>query len=135
MTTHSRSITPLTRMALTAVCLAAALGACGDQGPVSGPGTLTASVRSPNGPEGAAVLVLVGEGVGAVTSAGGADVHANATGEGVRVVVLHAGGGDLDFRFELADTTRLPRILIEEVAAPDDQLRPDLSEYSVEVGR
>jgi hypothetical protein len=111
------------------------LGACGDQGPVSGPGTLTGSVRSPHGPEGAAVLVLVGEGVGAVMQAGGADVHAHATSEGTRVVLVHPDGGDLDFRLELADTTRLPRILIEEVAAPDDELRMDLSGYSVEVGR
>jgi len=96
---------------------------------------LTGSIRSPNGAEGAAVVVLVGEGVGAVTAAGAAEVHAFATDEGTRVVLLHATGGDLDFRFALADTTRRPQVLIEEVAGPDDRLRPDLSAYTVELGR
>ena len=44
----------LTRLACAAAFLT--LAACGDAGPESGPGTLTAVLVSPNGDEGAAVI-------------------------------------------------------------------------------
>jgi hypothetical protein len=39
------------------------LAACADIGQPQGPGTVTATLRSPNGHEGAALVILIGEGV------------------------------------------------------------------------
>jgi hypothetical protein len=47
----------------------AALAACTDAGPVSGPGTVDAILISPNGAEGAALVVLSGDGLGAAVVA------------------------------------------------------------------
>ena len=52
------------------------LAACSDEGPVAGAGTLTATLTSPAGAEGAAVLTLFGDGLGAITAVGETEVHA-----------------------------------------------------------
>jgi len=111
------------------------LAACTDAGPVSAAGTLTASLVSPNGPEGAAVVVLFGDGLGPVSTAGGADVYSREGVGSMRVVLIHPTGGEIAFQVAVADTTQPPTFVIQEVAGPDDALRPDLSEYSVEVVR
>jgi hypothetical protein len=96
---------------------------------------VTAELRSPNGAEGAAVLSLHGEGIGAVTAWGDTEAHAWPDSAGVRIVLVHATGGSLSFRVALADTTEPPSFSIEEVAAPDDQLRTALGAYTLEFGR
>lgn len=112
--------------------VALVLAACTDAAPLLGPGTLTATLRSPNGPEGAAVLLLVGEGVAAVSSAGGAEAHSFSTGQATRVVLIHPDGGSLSFDVEMADRSRPPVAVIREVAGPDDRLRSDLTGYRLE---
>ncbi len=126
------------RRALPAVLLAVG-ASCADEGPVSGPGTMTATVVSPNGAEGAAVVVLLGDDVGAVSATGAAEVYSFEQGFGgsssTRIVLINQGGGELSFRVAVADTTSPPAFVLEEVAGPDDALRPSLSGYGVEFVR
>ena len=110
------------------------VAACGDAGPVSGPGTLTAVLVSPNGAEGAAVVSLSGTGVGAVGAVSG-EVFSRVDGNTVTVVVINEPGGELSFSVALADTIQRPIGSIEQVAGPNDELRSTLSGYSLEFRR
>jgi hypothetical protein len=121
-------------MALTGLVVGIVGGtaACGDQGPRSGPGTLTATVVSPNGAEGSAVVSLFGEGVGQVSAVGGA-VFSEPRRDSVRVVVLADTPGTLRFLVAVADTTRPLVANLVQVADGDDRLRASLSGYTVEI--
>ena len=111
-----------------------AVAACADEGPVSGPGTLTATLASPNGPEGAAVVAFFGPGIGDPTPGTG-ELHWLRRGDTVRAVWLDQRGGELVFTVAVADTTRKPGSVVLQVAGPDDRLRTDLSRYALEFGR
>ncbi|HSW28831.1 MAG TPA: hypothetical protein VLH75_04960 [Longimicrobiales bacterium] len=115
------------------VCLTAtlALGTCGDEGPASAPGTLTATVVSPNGAEGAALVTLLGMGMGAVGPSEGR-VFAEAHGDTVHVVVVNLAGGGLRFTVQVADTTKPPTGILVEVSGPDDRIR-GLAGYRLEL--
>jgi hypothetical protein len=109
--------------------------ACGDGGPESGPGTLTATVLSPNGAEGAAVVEVFGPGIGAVGALEGR-VFSERRGDTVRVVMVRDGdAGDLRFTLSVADTTEFFGGTVLEVAGPDDALRAGVSSYTLEVRR
>ena len=112
------------------------LAACGDD-PVPGPGTLTASVVSPNGDEGAAVLLLLGDGIGSVASFGDTEAHAQLvpSESRARVVLINESGGTLTFELQVANVLDPPTWVVEEVAGPDDALRADLDAYRVEFAR
>jgi hypothetical protein len=112
-----------------------ATSACADAGPVSGPGRVTATLVSPNGAEGAAVVVLVGEGVGVATPVGGVQLFQSAAGGTTRLVLVSMGGGELAFDVDVADTTHRPLPVIEQVAGPADELRADLAGYRLELSR
>jgi len=120
---------------LAAWLLAAlAVSACSDTGPVAGAGTRTGRLVSPNGAEGAAVLVLIGGGIGQVTPVGETRVFRGG-GEGkVRIVLVDEDGGELAFQVEVADTTAPLVTVVEQVAAPDDALRVGLAAYRVVFG-
>lgn len=107
--------------------------ACGDQGPASGPGELTVRVVSPNGAEGAAVVHLVGDGMGALSPVDGR-VFGGQDGDTLRVVVVNEAGGELRFQLAVADTTVKPQGVLVEVSGPDDQLRA-LTGYTLEIRR
>jgi hypothetical protein len=108
--------------------------ACGDAGPVSGPGTLTAVLVSPNGAEGAAVISFPSAGVAAVGPVGG-EIFSRVDGGTMTVVIINEPGGELSFSVSLADTLQQPVGSIEQVAGPDDELRTTLSGYSLEFRR
>ena len=108
------------------------LGACGDEGPVSAPGTLTASVVSPNGAEGGALVILVGQGIGAIGPSDEGRVFSQAHGDTLRVVVVNVAGGALRFTIQVTDTTRPPTGTLVEVSGSDDGIR-SLSGYKVEI--
>ena len=121
--------------ALSATVLAVVLtAACGDAGPESGPGTLTATVHSPNGAEGSAVVTFFGEGIGDVTPLTGR-VFDQRRGDTLRVVLVNDEGGALSFAVAVADTTRPPSGLVLEVADADDRLRSATAGYSLEFRR
>lgn len=111
------------------------LGACGDAGPVAGPGTLRATLVSPNGAEGAARVLLVGEGVASVSALEGR-LFSFQRGDTTHVVVVHDAdaGGDLSFSVSVADTTRPPQGVVVEVSDPEDRVR-GLTGYTLEVRR
>ena len=109
--------------------------ACSDEGPVSQPGTLTASVVGPNGAEGGALIMLLGDGVEAVSPGGGTEVYVSSADSRTRIVLIHPTGGDLTFEVDVADVTDPPTWVIEEVVDVDDQVRADVSAYSLEVAR
>jgi hypothetical protein len=108
--------------------------ACSDEGPVSGPGSLTATLVGPEGADGAAILVLVGEGVGEVAQVGTTEVQARRDGDAMRLVLVSEEGGTLSFRVAVADTTQPPQVVIEQVAGDDDELR-SVDGYAVEFVR
>lgn len=108
--------------------------ACTDEGPDSGPGEMTATLVGPNGAEGAALVVLLGEGVGEISPVGSTEVFVGTADGSVQVVLIDQAGGDLAFRVALADTTRRPEAIVQQVAGPDDELRV-LEGYSVELRR
>lgn len=113
----------------------AALSACWDVGPVSGPGTVDAVIVSPHGAEGAALVVLTGGWLGEVVGLGDTEAYRSDASGSTRVVLVNPEGGDLAFRIGVADTTRLPTALIEQVAGPDDELRGDVATYRLELLR
>jgi hypothetical protein len=120
---------------LSATVLAVVLtGACGDGGPESGPGTLTATVHSPNGAEGSAVVTFFGEGIGNITPLTGR-VFDQRRGDTLRVVLVNDEAGELSFAVAVADTTRPPSGLVLEVADAADRLRSATAGYSLEFRR
>ena len=117
------------------VGLVASLTGCSDQAPVSGPGTLTVTLRSPNGAEGAAVIALTGEGIGETTGLGDVTLFRADDVDRTTLVLVSPAGGVLSFTVALADTTRLPAPSVAQVAAPDDELRPSLVGYRMDWSR
>jgi hypothetical protein len=120
---------------LGTVVAALTLMACADEGPVSGPGTLTATLISPNGNEGAAVVVLLGDSVGAITPAGATEVFSQEGDSQTRIVLIDQAGGALTFRVAVPDTTVHPAWVIDQVAGPDDKLRTLVDGYALEFRR
>ena len=113
--------------------LLATVAACGDDPTAGDPvrGEMRATLVSPNGAEGSAVLEVVS---GALL-----DVAAPEPGvrvywsQGGKVVVLRRAPGQIAFRLLAADVNQPPELRVVEVGAPDDALRDDLSGYTVAV--
>jgi len=108
-------------------------GACGDQAPESGPGTISAQLSGPETTQGAAELRLVGPGIQAVRGVTG-QVFSQQRGDTVQVVIVRETPGQLSFSVQLADTTVVPVATVLEVAGPDNVLRANLAAYSVRMG-
>lgn len=123
------------RSLAAALTVALVVAACSNEGPQSGPGTMTATLSSPNGAEGAAVVTLLGDGIGAISALGGTEVHSRPGDSSVRIVLINQTGGDLSFQVAVPDTTRPPAAVVAEVAGPDDALRPTVDGYTVEFSR
>ncbi len=117
------------RIAVTVLVLAA-VGCGGDVGPEIRPGFLTASLVSPNGAEGAALISVVGVGVGNVESTGGR-VFTFSRGDTTRILVVLDSPGVLGFRFSVPDVGSPPVAMVVQVADGGNALRADLSAYRV----
>ncbi|MFQ5704433.1 MAG: hypothetical protein ACE5HT_10480 [Gemmatimonadales bacterium] len=113
---------------LTAVATFA-LAACdsGPSGP-SGPGRIEVSLTSPNGNEGAAVIVLQGTGLSTVAAPAGQVFTARGADSLVAVVVL-AEPGAIIFTVRVDDVALVPSARVVEVAGGDNGLRSSLSGY------
>jgi len=126
----------MTRRLLSALLLALLFGGCGgDDDPIevpAGPGTMTATLDSPNGVEGGALIHLIGAGASSVTAPTG-DLWTNQTGDTVKVLLLRETPGDLVLGFNLPDTTQLPQVRILQVTDGANQLRSSLSGYSLRI--
>ncbi len=117
------------RIAITALLLAV-VGCGGDVGPELRPGLLTASLVSPNGSEGAALINVVGAGLGFVEPAGGR-AFTFSRGDTIRILLLLDTPGDLGFRISVPDVDRPPVATVVQVTDGENALRPDLSAYRV----
>lgn len=120
---------------IAALLALSVFAACGEDPPVPGPGALTATLVSPNGDEGAAVVALFGDGIESISAVAPTEAFPRLDDTGARVVLINQGGGLLEFRVALADTLQKPDVVIIEVAAPDDELRLDTNAYTVEFTR
>lgn len=116
------------------VLLVLSLGSCFDD-PVGSSlgqsGAMLATVMSPNGAEGSAILELSR---GTIDAIAGSDAGVEAFGVATspaRLVLLRRVPGDLSVRIVAHDVNDPPTLQVVEVAGPDNQLRPDLSGYSV----
>ena len=123
---------PFRLVVLVALAGIAMLAACDSDAPGPTDGVLTATLVSPNGPEGAAHLKLFGEGITEVRALD-ARTFRDRRGDTVNVVVARDQPGDLRFLIALADTTRVPSVSIVEVAGGDDELRSSVQGYRVEL--
>jgi len=118
----------------TVVLLVTALASCNDNptsGDVRQPGVMTATLVSPNGAEGSALLEV---GSGTVLDVTPVESYVRAyrvAANPVRIVVLRLEPGDIAFRLTTDDVNRPPELRVVDVGGPDDQLRPSLSGYSV----
>lgn len=117
------------RLLISAVLLAV-VGCGGDVGPEIRPGFLTASLVSPNGFEGAALISVVGVGLGNVESTGGR-VFTFSRGDTTRILVVLDAPGDLGFRISVPDVGTPPVAMVVQVADGGNALRADLSAYRV----
>ena len=122
------------RMILTA-CTLMVLSACTDEAPVSGSGTMTVTLRTPNASEGAALVALLGEGIGTVTGAGNTQAWSEQGNSIRQVVLINEDGGDLMFQVAVPDTTSPPGWVVHEVAGTDDELRTVGTDYVLEFRR
>ena len=120
---------------LAALTTLALLAACGEDPPTPGPGTLTATLVSPNGDEGAAVVALFGDGIQSVSAVAPTEAFPRLDDDGARVVLINQAGGLLEFQVALADTLQKPDVTIVEVAGPDDALRSNAEAYTLEFTR
>lgn len=116
-----------------AVLVTAGTAGCGEdptgQAPI--PGRMMATMVSPIGAEGAAVLEVTS---GTVTSVSSDDPDLlvyRVQGQPVRIVALRGTAGVIVFRLATDDVTRPPELHLVEVGAPDDQLRTSLGGYAV----
>ncbi len=96
----------------------------------SGPGERIMAIVSPHGPEGAAVLRLIGGHVEEVEAARG-HAFVDRSGGDLVVVLVNAVAGELALRLLLDDVSRLPAAELIQVAGPDNRLRDELSAYGV----
>ena len=118
--------------AMLAGLAAAALliSACDSSTRPGGPGTLTATVTSPNGDEGAAVLDVVGT-VQSFSGTGDVSVYTTPVATGTRVVLVRLTPGPLSMKLTVPDVSQPPTVSIVEVAAGDDRLRTSVAGYGV----
>lgn len=107
---------------------------CGDDGSmgpeIEVPGDLVITLVSPSGPEGAAILETSDSGIVEVTSSSGR-AFLGGSGGTTRIVILMPTPGQIELTVRLADTNRPPRLRLVEVADGDNELRPDLSGYTI----
>lgn len=98
------------------------------------PGELTASLVSPNGDEGSALLEVASGTVLDVTAVE-PYVHVFRVGSNpARIVVLRMEPGEIAFRLTTDDVNQPPELRVVDVGGPDDQLRSSLAGYSVSLG-
>ena len=120
------------RMAVLAL-LALGVAGCdllGPDGP-KGPGTLTASLVSPNGDEASAVFELTdGVGLGTVSPMGGQVFYEHSQNSS-RIVVVMDDPGEVRFQVRTEDVGHLPDVTVIQVGSGENELRSSISGYSV----
>lgn len=121
------------RLPLLVLPLLLALAACdGGQGTgaaLSG-GEFIATLESPHGAEGAAILEITGAGVEEV-SAAAATLFQQPVSGGRRVVLVREPAGRIEFRVRVAPGNDVPDVRVLQVVDGNDALRPSTDGYTV----
>lgn len=113
----------------------AALAACGSDRtapPPPVPGDLRATLVSPNGAEGAAVVELIGSGLGDPRPEAGR-LFAHHARDTLRVIVVLESAGAIGFAVSVPDVNRPPAARVVEVADGLNGLRASLGGYRVDL--
>lgn len=124
-------------MAIISIALAAIVPAACDFGLLgpSGSGVIEATLISPYGAKGAAVLELTGGvALGVVASEYG-DTFYEHHGDTTRAVIVLDEAGSIRFTVRTEDIGKLPTVTVIQVAGGDNRLRADVSGYEVEFVR
>lgn len=117
---------------LLLIATAFLVAGCLEESPGPGAGTVTATVVGPNGPEGAAVVVLLGSGITNVTGVGDTEAFSEQHDDGTQIVLISQNGGTLTFTATIPDLSLPPAHVVQQVAGIDDELRSDVTAYSIE---
>ena len=120
-------------MLMAPALMALAVGACGDQGPESGPGTVTATLVGPAPSQGGVEFRLVGQGIQAVRAVNG-QLFSRTRGDTVEAALVRETPGELSFSIQLLDTTATPVATVVEVAGADNAILPDPGAWSIRMG-
>jgi hypothetical protein len=116
---------------LLVLCLLPALAACDDgTGASSAGGEFIAALQSPNGPEGAALLELTGEGIESVAGSSVSLFQLPVSG-GRRVMLVREPAGVIEFRVRVAAGNELPDARVLQVVDGNDQVRASTDGYRV----
>lgn len=125
------------RPPLFVIPLLLALSAC-DGGEGTGAalegGEFIATLRSPHGAEGAAILEITGTGVEEI-SASAATLFRQPVSGGTRVVLVREPAGAIEFRVRVAPGNDVPDVRVIQVVDGDDALRPSTDGYTVSFAR
>lgn len=115
-----RAARPRARRAVLFAALAAALIGCDD--PAGSQGPVLATLVSPNGSEGAALFELPVDGVLEAKALDGQSIEVIRGGRR-QIAVFRKDPGVIALRLVVSDQTRLPEVLVVQVAGPDDRPR------------
>lgn len=130
MTKYARLLTTVVSVLLVSVT-AAGCDFLGLSGP-SGPGTLYATVVSPNTSDGAALIEITGGlGLGSTTSDHG-EVFYEHDGGTTRLVVVLDDPGPITFQIRVEDVAELPSATVIQVSDDTNGLRTSVSGYEIE---
>jgi hypothetical protein len=136
MTTLTTSL-PRIKRTLAMGLVAFALSSCDLLGPdesgPEGPGAFHASLVSPAGAEGSAVLELVGGfQLGTISPEGGQAFY-EYQGTSVRLVIILDEPGPIRFQIRTEDVSVVPTASVIQVADAGNQLRASLEGYSLQL--
>ena len=128
-----RASRPATLVLALAALVLAPLACSGDDGTGTprDPLVRVATIESPNGAEGAAVVELAGDVAADVTADDGSEAFADAALGVTRVVIVRGSPGAHRFRLRLPAGATPPTARVIEVADGSDRLRASVSGYSV----
>lgn len=106
--------------------------ACDDTSaaPSTQPDTFTATLTSPSGPEGGALVEVTGP-VSEVTQGTG-QLFSAVDGPATRILIVMGEAGTIRFDVGVPDIGAQLEYTILQVSGPDDELRTDLSGYTLE---
>lgn len=102
----------------------------GGTGAAAAGGEYIATLESPHGPDGAAVLELSGSGVESIRATSLSLFRQPVSG-GTRLVLVREPAGRLEFRVRMADGSRPPAVRVVEVVDGEDRQRASLEGYEV----
>ena len=124
---------PPTILKIFAIVIALGVGCVSVPGdPISR--KLNATLVSPNGDEGAALIEMTGTGLGEVTVRRG-QVFTTGTDQRVRAVIVLDEPGEIRFQIEMDDPSAGISATVLEVADGTNEVRASLTGYAVEFVR